>query len=96
MDMYVKELWRYPVKSMRGEQLDEAEIGLFGVAGDRLVHVENARGLITSRTRPGLLGLRATLDPNGEALVEGDPWWHPRVDALVERGGGTRRAPGAF
>ena len=89
MDMYVKELWRYPVKSMRGEQLDEAEIGLDGVAGDRLVHVENARGLITARTRPGLLGLRATLGSNGEALVEGDPWWHPRVEALVSDAAGS-------
>jgi uncharacterized protein len=87
--MYVKELWRYPVKSMGGEQLEEAEIGLDGVAGDRLVHVENARGLITSRTRPGLLGLRATLDADGEALVDGDPWWHPRVEALVSEAAGA-------
>ena len=88
MTMYVKELWRYPVKSMRGEQLVEAEVGLDGIAGDRLVHVEGPRGLITSRTRPGLLGLSATLDPAGEALVEGDPWWNPRVEALVSEAAG--------
>ncbi len=88
MDMYVKELWRYPVKSMRGEQLDEAEISLDGIAGDRLVHVESARGLVTSRTRPRLLGLQATLDSSGEALVEGDPWWHPRVASLVNDAAG--------
>ena len=88
MTMYVKELWRYPVKSMGGEQLVEAEIGVDGVAGDRLVHVENARGLVTSRTRPGLLGLSATLGPDGEALVEGDPWWDPRVEALVSEAAG--------
>ena len=45
-------------------------------------------GLITSRTHPGLLGLSATLDPAGEALVEGDPWWHPRVEALVSEAAG--------
>lgn len=88
MVMYVKELWRYPVKSMRGEQLDEVEIGLDGFAGDRLVHVENTRGVITSRTRPGLLLLHATLDSSGEALVDGDPWWHPRAGALVNEAAG--------
>jgi hypothetical protein len=28
-------LWRFPVKSMAGEQLDEAELGWHGLAGDR-------------------------------------------------------------
>ena len=32
----VESLWRYPVKSMRGEQLDEAFAGFSGVYGDRL------------------------------------------------------------
>src|SRR5215204_3571495 len=32
----VDSLWRYPVKSMRGEELDEAFIGFSGVYGDRL------------------------------------------------------------
>ena len=32
----VESLWRYPVKSMRGEQLDEAFVGFAGVYGDRL------------------------------------------------------------
>ncbi len=32
----VESLWRYPVKSMRGEELDEAFIGFPGVYGDRL------------------------------------------------------------
>ncbi|MFL5779990.1 MAG: MOSC domain-containing protein [Thermoleophilaceae bacterium] len=31
----VAELWRYPVKSMAGERLEEAEVSWFGVAGDR-------------------------------------------------------------
>lgn len=29
------EVWRYPVKSMAGEALTEAEVGLHGIAGDR-------------------------------------------------------------
>jgi uncharacterized protein YcbX len=32
----VESLWRYPVKSMRGEELQEAFIGFSGVYGDRL------------------------------------------------------------
>ena len=33
--MKVLEIWRYPVKSMLGEQLDEVEVGPNGVEGDR-------------------------------------------------------------
>jgi len=32
----VESLWRYPVKSMRGEELDEAFAGYSGIYGDRL------------------------------------------------------------
>lgn len=32
----VDSLWRYPVKSMRGEELSEAVVGFAGVYGDRL------------------------------------------------------------
>src|SRR5436309_14899599 len=32
----VDSLWRYPVKSMRGEELDEAFAGFAGIYGDRL------------------------------------------------------------
>ena len=43
---HVRELWRFPVKSMQGEQLDRAaEVGTgFGVAGDRgwAIRVESA------------------------------------------------------
>jgi uncharacterized protein YcbX len=33
---HVDSLWRYPVKSMRGEELEEAFVGFSGVYGDRL------------------------------------------------------------
>ena len=74
--MYVAELWRYPVKSLAGEQIDVAEIHADGIAGDRrvLVYNEQTRGVITSRTHPKLLGLEATLSSNGEALINGRPW----------------------
>src|ERR1041385_4967839 len=33
---HVESLWRYPVKSMRGEELNEAFVGFAGIYGDRL------------------------------------------------------------
>jgi uncharacterized protein YcbX len=73
--MHVAELWRYPVKSMAGERLERAVIGACGVAGDRVVQVRDGRGrVITSRSRPALLGHKGTLGADGEPLVDGRPW----------------------
>ena len=38
----VESLWRYPVKSMRGEELNEAFVGFAGVYGDRLFAFRSA------------------------------------------------------
>lgn len=38
----VDSLWRYPVKSMRGEEVQEAFVGFPGVFGDRVYAVENS------------------------------------------------------
>lgn len=73
--MHVAELWRYPVKSMAGERLDRVDLRLDGIPGDRAVHVRDGRGrVVTSRSRPALLGHHATLGPDGEPLVDGRPW----------------------
>jgi uncharacterized protein YcbX len=40
----VDSLWRYPVKSMRGEELDEAFVGFSGLYGDRLFAVTSSAG----------------------------------------------------
>jgi len=40
----VESLWRYPVKSMRGEELDEMFAGYAGVYGDRLFAFESSAG----------------------------------------------------
>ncbi|MBM3759963.1 MAG: hypothetical protein FJW36_06915 [Acidobacteria bacterium] len=37
--MYLKELWRYPVKSMAGEKLQQVELTPLGLAGDREILV---------------------------------------------------------
>jgi len=49
--MLIKELWRYPVKSMAGEPLDVADITAHGIAGDRIIQVRNASGE-SSRREP--------------------------------------------
>ena len=86
--MQVAELWRYPVKSMRGERLEEADVRADGIEGDRLVHVVDAAGkLVTGRTRPDLVRLSATLGAGG-ALVDGDPWRSDEAARAVEEAAG--------
>ena len=87
--MRVTELWRYPVKSMRGERLDDAVLTDDGVTGDRLAHVYGPRGVLTARTRPRLLGLAGTLGPDGEPLVNGRPWNDPATAAAVREAAGV-------
>ena len=38
----VESLWRYPVKSMRGEEMNELFGGFAGIYGDRLFAVESS------------------------------------------------------
>lgn len=90
--MHVAELWRYPVKSLRGERLEEADVGVEGITGDRTLMVFDAEGgFVTGRARPRLLGLTAATAPNGEPLVDGQPWDSPAAAAAVRDAAG----PGA-
>jgi uncharacterized protein YcbX len=83
--MHVAQLWRYPVKSMAGEQLTSALLTTQGIAGDRIVHVENRQHQpITSRTHPRLLGLHARLNAAGKVEVDGREWTHPKVQQDIE------------
>jgi uncharacterized protein len=80
----IAEIWRYPVKTMAGEKLQRAAVGHLGVEGDRVVHVEDARGrVITSRSHPRFLGHKGTLRAQGEVLVDQRPWDTPEVAAEV-------------
>ena len=73
--MQVAELWRYPVKTMAGERVQSTTVGPLGITGDRVVHVEDARGrVITSRSHPRFLGHKGSLDADLEPLVDGRPW----------------------
>lgn len=90
--MYVKEIWRYPVKSMAGERIDSTDVTELGLTGDRQVLVLGADGrVVTSRTRPQLLGLKSTLAADGEVYIDGHHWKSEAARALVERAAG----PGA-
>jgi uncharacterized protein len=86
--MRVSMLWRYPVKSLAGEPLAQAELTRDGVCGDRRVHVRNTRGPLTGRTRPGLLTVAASTGPDGEPLVGGHPWRSAEAGELIRRSGG--------
>jgi len=81
--MKITHLWRYPVKTMAGEQLQRAHVGALGIAGDRIVHVEAHGRVVTSRSHPRFLGHRGTLGPDGQPLVDGRAWDAPEVAAEV-------------
>lgn len=82
--MNITEIWRYPVKTLAGEKLSRVRLGLLGIEGDRVVHVEDAGGrVITSRSHPRFLGHRGTLDSQGVVRVDGRPWESPEVAAVV-------------
>ena len=81
--MHIAEIWRYPVKSLAGERLEQAELRLDGIAGDRLVHVRRDGRVVTARIRKSLLSLRGTLGPDGEPLIDGVPWHAPEAVAAV-------------
>jgi len=87
--MYTKEIWRYPVKSLAGEQLEQAQLSEIGVEGDRRVVVVDARGrILTARTRPKLLALHGSLGDDGEPRINGRPWSEPESLRLVQEAAG--------
>ena len=79
----VAALWRYPVKSMRAEALDEVEVSWHGLAGDRRWaffrdgQVRSGFPWLTMRERPELAHYRARFAdpdrPNGSPTVVRTP-----------------------
>jgi hypothetical protein len=88
--MHVQALWRYPVKSMRGERLAEASLKKSGMQGDRNIVVvsDSSSNVITARTHPGLLGLQASVSANGVTTIEGHLWHSPEALALTCKAAG--------
>ena len=102
--MHVSEIWRYPVKSLKGERLNEAEITKLGIPGDRQIAVIrsiNGR-FLTSRTQPKLLGLQGSINPEGVTTINGHRWDSAKALQLVRDAAGEPitleqvRAPQAF
>jgi len=82
--MFVKEIWRYPVKSMAGERLPAATLTENGIDGDRNVLVIGAnRRMVTARTHHKLLGLRGGIAGDGETTINGLRWKSPEALELV-------------
>lgn len=86
--MFIKELWRYPVKSLAGEQVKRIEVGPQGMAGDRTVLVTRNGRVVTSRTHHRLLGLKGMLNEQGVPLISGRLWNSPDALALVREAAG--------
>ncbi len=56
----IDSLWRYPVKSMAGEELEEAFVGFSGIYGDRVFAFRSSAGprgfpFLTAREQAGML-----------------------------------------
>src|SRR5579885_1335238 len=90
--MRVTALWRYPVKSMGGEQLETVTVTASGVTGDRRwAVIDRSDGRVASAKYPrkwaALLDCRAETDgdgvritlPDGSTACSGEPG----VDALL-------------
>src|SRR5690349_10822437 len=86
--MFIKELWRYPVKSMAGERISQAGLALTGFPDDRKILVTDLRGVITSRTHYRLLGLKGTIGGDGAPRIAGYRWDSPEALELVRQAAG--------
>lgn len=94
----IASLWRYPVKSLRGEQANVLTVEQRGIVGDRLYAVRNPEGKFGSgkstrrfRRMDGLLDLQAVstetapdiIFPDGRARAGDDPAIHDHLSAHV-------------
>ena len=92
--MHVAEIWRYPVKSLAGERIAEADVRADGIPGDRAFQVRRANGrIVDARAHPKMLALHPTLTPADDLLVDGRAWDSPEVARAVEEAAAV--GPGA-
>ena len=97
----VQSLWRYPVKSLRGEQLSEAEITDHGVKGDRVMALRelDRGGIMSARFWAAMLDLQSRSEtaaagtasaihidfPDGRSLRADDPSLPAILSAMFGR-----------
>ncbi|MDQ3759284.1 MAG: MOSC domain-containing protein [Actinomycetota bacterium] len=90
--MRVAQIWRYSVKSLRGERLERIDILADGLRGDRSTQVIDDKGArMTGRTAKRLLGLQAGFTGGGEPTIDGHSWESDEALGLVRDAAG----PGA-
>src|SRR5436305_13809264 len=74
MSLQLAGIWRYPVKSCRGEQLAEARVEPWGLAGDRRwMVVDQAGNPVTAREHPRMLLITPGLDAGGDKITLSSP-----------------------
>ena len=96
----VDELWRYPVKSMRGERLPFATFDRSGMVGDRRYAVVSTaapvgKPLVTSRERTRMLLYQPLLEPTSVVVTPGGERLELPSEALTEALQRELAAPGA-
>lgn len=73
MALRLASIWRYPVKSCRGEQLTTAQVEPWGLAGDRRWMIVDASGdAVTAREHPRLVLVTPSLNCGGITLASPD------------------------
>ena len=69
--MRVLELWRYPVKSLGGERIENVDIADAGLLGDRAwgIHHAETDTVLTARRAPELLFASARMISDDEIII---------------------------
>lgn len=93
--MNVAGIWRYPIKSLKGEPLDTAVLTDGGMQGDRTVHVRDKRGVLTGRTHHRLMTL-PVLTIDGIPYIAGSRWDSPQAAALIRDAAGPAAELAAY
>jgi uncharacterized protein YcbX len=82
MSLRLTDLWRYPVKSCRGERLTRATVEPWGLAGDRRwMVVDEAGAPLTAREHPRMLLIEPRLTGAGKKITFSAP---DEADLAVE------------
>lgn len=82
----VAQLWRYPVKSLGGGQVDQAQVGPRGVLGDRLWAVRDLQRDVTASARQLPVLLTATARYPGLVPPDAGPGNVPEVEITFPDG----------
>lgn len=90
----VAQLWRYPVKSFQGEQVEELALRAGGAEGDRTLAVIDpvARRVLSAKRYPDLLMASARIEggdvvltlPDGAEHLAGDPGVHAALSGWLD------------